>query len=270
MSDAHGNAFVRIVFVALASAVAAQQAIAADVPCGVGTQVQGEFGGGEVGTIAEIGSVAPHVGWYRITFRWSPDGEWFHPGTWKIEPSASDDRCIVPTAGSSTAGSPTKGSGAAPVTAAGVDPSVLVGVVSSDRCRSGAAVVDRQQRSGSVLGEANGMCKVRLADGEVRSYLAWMLAASGAAAGGATDLAPGSYTCSADGAGIFRVEIRDGGNYVNSSGGRGRYAFDAATSMIKFSSGSLSGYHSKLLGSGSFGLSEDSTTMFYTVCNLQN
>ena len=55
----------------------------------------------------------------------------------------------------------------------------------------------------------------------------------------------------------------------NASGSRGSYSLDAATSMIRFSSGSLSGYNSKLLGPGKFGLSEDSTTMFYTVCKLQ-
>jgi len=52
-------------------------------------------------------------------------------------------------------------------------------------------------------------------------------------------------------------------------GTRGNYSFDTATSMISFSSGSLLGYNSKLLGPGKFGLSEDSTTMFYTVCNLK-
>jgi hypothetical protein len=39
--------------------------------------------------------------------------------------------------------------------------------------------------------------------------------------------------------------------------------------VITFTTGSLAGQYSKLLGAGKFGLSSKKTTMFYTVCNLK-
>lgn len=80
---------------------------------------------------------------------------------------------------------------------------------------------------------------------------------------------PGTYTCSAPGAGFFRIEIRDGSQYVDRAGKSGSYSFDAASGRITFSSGSLSGQHSKLLKPGKFGLASSPTGQFYTVCNLK-
>jgi len=53
--------------------------------CGVGTRVQGEFGGGGIGTIKEIGTEPPHVGWYRITFDWDPKVNVTIPRSRKLE-----------------------------------------------------------------------------------------------------------------------------------------------------------------------------------------
>jgi hypothetical protein len=74
----------------------ATAAQAATIQCGAGDRVQGEFGGGEIGTIAEIGTQPPHVGAYRITFSWSPRGEWYHPDTWEVRPQGTSDRCQPP------------------------------------------------------------------------------------------------------------------------------------------------------------------------------
>lgn len=237
--------------------------IAADVPCAVGTRVSGEFGGGEQGTIAEIGSQPPHVGAYRITFSWSPRGEWYHPNTWKVHLAGSGDRCVV-----AAAALPTPPAGTPPDAPTGSGPAPASAGLPGGRCQTGAAVIDRQQRQGRVVGEENGMCKVKLADGETRSYLPWMLS-SPDGAGAAQGLAPGSYTCSASGAGFFRIEIRDDDSYSSSSGNVGHYTLDAATAKIGFTSGSLAAYHAKLLGPGKFGLSGDSSTRFHTVCNLK-
>jgi hypothetical protein len=61
--------------------------------CGVGTRVQGEFGGGGIGTIKEIGTEPPHVGWYRITFDWDPRGEWYYPKITEIRTVGTKTRC---------------------------------------------------------------------------------------------------------------------------------------------------------------------------------
>ncbi|HWT15723.1 MAG TPA: hypothetical protein VN581_08075 [Patescibacteria group bacterium] len=243
---------------------------AGNVPCDVGARVQGEFGGGEVGTIAEIGTQSPHVGAFRITFAWSPRGEWYHPDTWDVHPAGSRDRCVVAAAGSGAATAVAREGSAPSRSPNEAATSAANNGTSTARCRAGDVVVDRQNRKGTVLGEDNGMCKVRLAGGEVRSYLHWMLSAPAVAgAGTAAGLASGRYTCSADGAGFFRIDIGAGGTYANADGQRGSYVFDAATTKISFPSGSLAGYHAKLLGPGKFGLSERPTTMYYTVCNLQ-
>ena len=88
---------------ACALALGASVAGAATVNCGVGDRVAGEFGGGEIGTIAEIGRQSPHVGAYRIVFSWSPRGEWYHPNTWDVHPEGSADRC-QPAQGGGAAG----------------------------------------------------------------------------------------------------------------------------------------------------------------------
>lgn len=59
----------------------ADAAAAQEPGCGVGTKIQIEGGSDTVGTIEEIGTTAPHVGWFRITFSWSPKGEWY-PATY--------------------------------------------------------------------------------------------------------------------------------------------------------------------------------------------
>ncbi|HXG64358.1 MAG TPA: hypothetical protein VNO70_04575 [Blastocatellia bacterium] len=68
--------------------------IAQQQECGVGTQVQGNMGGGAKGTIAEIGTEPPHVGWYRIVFNWNaPKGDWYDPKTWEIRIAGTNIRC---------------------------------------------------------------------------------------------------------------------------------------------------------------------------------
>ncbi len=124
-----------------------------------------------------------------------------------------------------------------PAFAADVSPPAT-GLESTETCRAGRAVVDRQQRSGEILGQSNGMCVVRLADGSSYSYLHWML------------------------------EDADAARYVDRAGNEGEYRLDADSGLIAFASGSLAGYHAKLLGPGKFGLAAEPTTMFYTVCNV--
>lgn len=244
-------------------------AFAGTVVCGVGTQVESDASV-KPGTIAEIGTTPPHVGWYRVVYDWSPRGEWYPPDTWKFRPVGSKSICTLPSGGGGT------GAGAAPAPAPRPQPAKEPApasqrqATSTARCKAGTKVVDRQQRAGEVLGEDNGMCVVRLKDGGTRSYLAWMLSPEGGAPPGAEGgLTPGRYACSATGAGTFPIEIRDGSKYVDRAGKAGSFSYDAGTSRITFSSGSLAGQYSKLLGSGKFGLSSKETSMFYAVCNLR-
>ncbi len=240
------------------------EVLGASVSCGVGDRVHSEMGGGKVGTIEEVGTQSPHVGWYRISYDWAPAGEWYPPATLDIHPEGSSDRCQPPSgAGTATSGAPAA-AGAANAQAS----QAPVGVKPSDDCRPGTRVVDRQQRSGEVQGESNGMCVVALDDGGNRSYLAWMLSPEGA--GSDTEsagLSTGRYVCSTAGAGYFDVHIIDGSTYADRAGKRGSYSL--AGDRIEFQSGSLADYYSRILGPAKFGLSTEEVRTFYVVCNLK-
>lgn len=77
----------------LAFLLAAGAPAFAQDPCGVGTRVQFEDGMRGVGTIAEIGTQSPHVGWYRIVFSWAPKGEWFPPKAFGMFVAGTQTRC---------------------------------------------------------------------------------------------------------------------------------------------------------------------------------
>jgi hypothetical protein len=64
------------VIVFIASDISAQT-----TPCGVGTKVAYEWSPQTVGTIMEIGTEYPHVGWFGIKFSWSDKLEWAAPQT---------------------------------------------------------------------------------------------------------------------------------------------------------------------------------------------
>ena len=240
--------------------------LGATVSCGVGDRVNSELGGGKVGTIEEVGTQPPHVGWYRISYDWAPAGEWYPPATLDIHPEGSSDRCQPP----SGAGTATSGRSAAATATAGASNAraseVPAGVKPSDNCRPGTRVVDRQQRSGEVQGELNGMCVVALDAGGSKSYLAWMLSPESAGAASA-GLSRGRYVCSTAGAGYFDVQILDGSTYADRAGKRGSYHL--AGDRIEFQSGSLADYYSRILGAGKFGLSTEDVRTFYVVCNLK-
>ena len=45
-------------------------------PCGVGNKVAFEWSPDTIGTIVEIGTEHPHVGWFGIKFAWSERIQW--------------------------------------------------------------------------------------------------------------------------------------------------------------------------------------------------
>ena len=60
--------------------------------CELGSKVT--LKGGSTGTLAEVGTESPHVGWYRITFSWSASGEWYDPKTWEVFAEGTTKRCL--------------------------------------------------------------------------------------------------------------------------------------------------------------------------------
>ncbi len=212
-------AAVTLVCVAGAGVVQAQT-----VTCGVGQEVQAELGGGK-GTIAEVGSVPPHVGWYRVVYTWNaPNGDWYDPKSWKLYAAGSTSRCQAPQpAGArkpvaSASGTP----GASPTPGASR---------SADRAPAPPSPTTASRTPAA--------------------------------------LKPGSYSCSAGAAGSFPIVIKAGGTYVDRAGKSGRFSLDAASAIVTFSSGSLAGQHSKVLGPGKFGLSSVAAKNFSVVCNLR-
>lgn len=241
----------------IALAVLASSAQAATMPCGVGWRVYTELSS-KIGTIEEIGTEAPHVGWFRISYDWAPAGEWYSPAIVDIFPEATQDRCQPPGA---SAAQPQP---AAAAPASNASP-VSSGLASTQTCPGGRRVVDREHRAGTVRGERNGMCVVELDSGGGRSYLAWMLEPEGGKPAAGGSLTPGRYACSAGAAGTFPVEIVDGSSYVDRAGTRGSYSLDG--DGIDFASGSLTGYYARVLGNGKFGLSSKAARSFSVVCN---
>ncbi|MCM2256455.1 MAG: hypothetical protein NDJ94_12380 [Vicinamibacteria bacterium] len=282
----------RLLLLALAAgALAAPAAFAQTVYCGPGTRTQGEMGGGSAGTILEIGTQPPHVNWYRIGYSWSPKGEWYDPSTWKVYVAGTQQRCSPnPATGQAPAAPPARTAPPAPAddddppvvrvqrpqppTSPGGGHTTTPPTRSTANCPAGAAVVDRQGRAATVLGENNGLCVVRYADGSVHSTLHWMLSPAGpggaakAPASGGGTLPVGRYTCSMSSAGgQFPITIVDGATYSDRGGQSGRYRIDGQ--QITFESGSLKGTFSRVLGPGKFGLSTRQNSSFYGVCNLK-
>lgn len=68
-------------------------------------------------------------------------------------------------------------------------------------CKRGAAVVDRNGQSGTVLDDSDpAACRVRLSNGSERNYLQWMLSPGGATGSGRREaeghsIVPGTYRC---------------------------------------------------------------------------
>lgn len=192
------------------------------VTCGVGERVESD-NANTPGTIVEVGTERPHVGWYRVVYEWNkPNGDWYDPRLWPFRPVGSRSRCTAPGSGGAQAESPKRGT--APTRPATPAPSAPGG-------RKTPTPETPPARPST--------------------------------------LDAGTYTCSAPGAGFFRIEIRDGSQYTDRAGKTGSYSFDAASGRITFSSGSLAGQYSKLLKPGKFGLASSPTGQYYTVCNLR-
>lgn len=69
--------------------------------CSVGSRVQVEMIDNATGTITEIGTQVPHVGWYRIVYDWNvrsgnPQGEWYNPKNREIVIAGTRTKCGQP------------------------------------------------------------------------------------------------------------------------------------------------------------------------------
>ncbi len=142
---------------------------------------------------------------------------------------------------------------------------------SSGACQLGARVTDRQNRSGTVVEARGADCRVRLADGTVKYYLAWMLAPEGLDSAPSAALARGTYTCVAAGgtAGTLQLVIKSDSLYANRQGKTGQYQLDPKTKKIVFNSGPWEDFYGGVLGPGKIGLSSRPGGFYNTVCDLK-
>jgi hypothetical protein len=75
-----GRTFVlRVTFITALLFIAAGNVLAQSQTCGVGTKVAFEWSPDTVGTIQEIGTESPYVGWFGIKFSWSERIQWAAP-----------------------------------------------------------------------------------------------------------------------------------------------------------------------------------------------
>lgn len=135
----------------------------------------------------------------------------------------------------------------------------------------GTVVRDRYGNVGPITGVVGGFCRYLLPDGSSRSALAWLLAPADvgpAAPAGGGALTNGAYSCDMSaGGGTFPITILSGSQYSDRAGQSGAYAVQG--NKVTFTSGSLAGQYSEILGPGKFGLSTKFNGMFYGVCNLR-
>ncbi len=141
-------------------------------------------------------------------------------------------------------------------------------------CQIGAHVTDRQKRSGVVIEAKGADCRVKLDDGAVRYYLAWMLEPAGEAAtpgAGAGGLTIGRYQCSAAGgiAGTLQLVIKSDSQYADRNGKTGTYAHDPKTGKIRFESGAWAGSYGEKLGPSKIGIASRPGGYYGTTCDLK-
>ncbi len=67
---------------------------AQNTPCGVGTKVAYNWSPETVGTIVEIGTTSPHVGWFGIKFSWTDKIEWAPPETNGLLIAGTKEPCV--------------------------------------------------------------------------------------------------------------------------------------------------------------------------------
>ena len=139
-----------------------------------------------------------------------------------------------------------------------------------EECRPGLKVADRSGQAGTVLGVANGMCRVKRDDGTERSYLHWMLRPAGASAVPSGKLANGVYPCyHAGGYAFIDIHIDGPDSYRDKKGARGRYRLDGASRKIVFESGPLKAASAKLLPGPRIGLNMSGQDTYATTCSLK-
>ena len=90
--------FIIGVGLAITSVILAPEVSAQGGNCQVGARVQVEMIDNAVGTITEIGTEVPHVGWYRVVFDWNirggnQKGEWYNPQNREIRVAGTATKC---------------------------------------------------------------------------------------------------------------------------------------------------------------------------------
>jgi hypothetical protein len=141
----------------------------------------------------------------------------------------------------------------------------------SGACQMGARVIDREKRNGTVVEAKGSDCRVKLEDGTVKYYLAWMLEPAGSETKDKGPVLKGSYTCVAGGgaAGTLRLVIKSDTEYADRNGKTGTYEFDAKTGRFVFKTGAWEGFYGKLLGPRKIGITSRPGGSANTICDLK-
>jgi hypothetical protein len=184
--------------------------------------------GGGIAEIAETGTEAPHVGWVRLLFSWNAPN-----GDWY------DPRTWV-----------------------------LHPVGSTDRCIVAAPAGVAAAPAPAAAAAAAAAPVLAPATAPAASTAPTATVAPANVAPAPAGLAAGTYVCSTNGAGFFRITIDGEGEYTDRAGDDGDYEL-AAEGTLSFTSGSLEDMHARALGPGKFGLASTPTRSFHTVCNLK-
>jgi hypothetical protein len=140
-----------------------------------------------------------------------------------------------------------------------------------EECTPGRTVMDRKDRSGTVTGVSNGMCKVQFAGAEKpESFLHWMLRPAGASKLTADKLVNGVYKCYHSGGYSFiDIHIDGPSTYRDKNGKPGKYKLDAASGKIVFESGTLKPASAKLFNGPKIGLNMTGQNVYNTTCSMK-
>lgn len=141
---------------------------------------------------------------------------------------------------------------------------------SPKECVAGKRVVDRQNRTGSVVKMANdSLCQVRIDEtGKEEYFLFWMLTEQGKSSEPVVKLVPGTYECYQSGQYTFMDMYITGSNTYRTSGGSGTFRTGPANKLI-FESGPLARYTSKLEAGPGILLSTNGGSFYGTSCELK-
>lgn len=138
----------------------------------------------------------------------------------------------------------------------------------SDECKPGMAVMNRQNLQGTVVAIDGSYCKTRWSDGTQSTSFAWMLRPAGATSNTTDKLVTGVYPCYS-GSNYLFMEVRIDGPeaYQDGKGSKGKYQLDSNTQEIRFLSGPYKEVKAKLLAGPRIGMNMTGGSYYSVTCS---